>query len=174
MPVLAVLAVEVTADSSQRVRECAGQVMEERFFLDGIDRLTAGPPICHRVERAILVVPHPADTVPALIDSASVVAERALHRIVYGFCILERFMHGHHRQASGRDAATRDAAGLLLFEVSILIFISFEHKRSPVFAALAQVDLSHVASGNREYVTALADRAVNHVQQLYMSIRHKN
>jgi hypothetical protein len=48
--------------------------MEKRFFFDWIDRYTIDPPVRHRVERALLVMPHPADAVPSLIDFAPVVA----------------------------------------------------------------------------------------------------
>ena len=63
MPVLAVLAMEIAADTAQRVGEGAGQVMEERFFLDGIDRLGTDLPVGRGIQGAVLVQPDPADPV---------------------------------------------------------------------------------------------------------------
>jgi hypothetical protein len=52
--------------------------------------------------------------------------------------------------------------------------VSFKDKGPPVFTALADIDLADVPSGYREDITAFTDRTVQHIQQLYMSIRHKN
>jgi hypothetical protein len=56
----------------------------------------------------------------------------------------------------------------------IILFIGFKDKGASVFAVFAHIDLPHISSGYRKYIRALADRTVVHIQQLYMSIRHKN
>jgi hypothetical protein len=97
---------EVAPYGTQRVGERAGQVVEQWLFLDRVNCLCADLPVRHRVERPLLIVPHTADAVPALIDFAPMVAERALHRIVLSFCVLARFVHGYHHLFSSRNATT--------------------------------------------------------------------
>ena len=93
MPVLAVLAVEVAADTPQRVRERAGQVMEEGLLLNGIHRLRTDLPIGSGIQRAVLVQPYAADTVAAFMNRAAVVAECAFHRIILKFLVQACFVH---------------------------------------------------------------------------------
>jgi hypothetical protein len=56
----------------------------------------------------------------------------------------------------------------------VILFIRLKDKRSPVSAALAEIHLTYISPGNRKDIVAFADRTVQHIQQLYMRIWHKN
>ena len=75
MPVLAMLAMEVAANAAQGVRERTRQVMEERFFLDGIYCFSADLPIRSGIQGSLFVQPHTADPVAAFLYGTAVVAE---------------------------------------------------------------------------------------------------
>jgi hypothetical protein len=114
-------------------------------------------------------VPHPADPTIAFLDSAAMIAERAFHRVIFGFLVPAGFVH--------KDSQTMYCRQSLLFffcRWSFIRFVSLKYKRPPVSAALAEIDLADIPSGNRKDIPAFADRTVQHIQQLYMSIRHKN
>jgi hypothetical protein len=55
-----------------------------------------------------------------------------------------------------------------------LRFIRLKDKGPPVSAALADIHLTYIPPYNRKDIVAFADRTVQHIQQLYMSIWHKN
>src|SRR5512137_570664 len=93
MPVLAVLAMEVAANAPQRVGERARQVMEKGFFLDRVNSLCTYLTVRGGIQRSLLVEAHTTDPVAAFLYGAAVVAERTLHRIIFTFCILARFVH---------------------------------------------------------------------------------
>jgi hypothetical protein len=167
MPVLTVLAMEVAANTAQRVRECAGKVMEKGFFFDRVNGLGTDLAVCGGIQSAILVQPNTTDPVAAILDSAAVITERAFHRVVFTFCVLARFVHVNpHPTGTNRS--------LKFFVFRRNFFIRFKHKRPAVFTALADIDLAHIPSDNRIDIVAFADRTIQHIQQLYMNIRYKN
>ena len=93
MPVLAVLAMEVTANTAQRVGKRARKVMEKGFFLDRVNSLCTYVTIRGGIQLTLLIQPHTTDPMAAFLDGAAVVAERAFHRVVFPFCVLARFVH---------------------------------------------------------------------------------
>jgi hypothetical protein len=56
----------------------------------------------------------------------------------------------------------------------VIRFIRLKDKGPPVSAALAEIHLTYIPPGNRKDIVAFADRTVQHIQQLYMRIWHKN
>jgi hypothetical protein len=105
MPVLAVLAMEVAADAAQRVGKRARQVVEEGFFLDRVDGFSTDLSVGSGKQRTVLVESHPADPVAAFLYCAAVVAERAFHRVVFGLCVLARFVHETPQMNRGKAIA---------------------------------------------------------------------
>ena len=93
---------EVAADAAQRVRKRAGQVVEEGFFLDRVHGFRTDLPIRGGVQRAVLVEPHATDPMAAFLYGAAVVAERALHRVVFGLFVLARFVHENSQTNWGK------------------------------------------------------------------------
>jgi hypothetical protein len=108
-------------------------------------------------------------------NRAAVIAQRALHRVILLFCVLVRFVHVLSlRNGSLYSLFFRLVLSLIFHRV----VIHFKDKRSPVPAALAEIHLADISPGNREDISALADRTAQHgrdsFKQLYMSILHKN
>jgi len=93
MPVLAVLAMEIAADTSQRIGQGSWQVVEEGFFLDGIYCFRAYPAVGRSIQYTSLVQPYTANPVLAILDGATVVAECALNRVVFKFLVQVCFVH---------------------------------------------------------------------------------
>src|SRR5208283_3300957 len=134
MPVLAVLAPEIAPDAAKRIREGAGQVMEERFFLDGIYRFGTHEAVRGGIQCPAGILPDPADPVFPVGNRAAVVAQRTLHRPVLSLYVLACFMHTRSRPSTPR---------LFLCITSARLVVHFKDKRSPVFAALADRTAQH-------------------------------
>src|SRR5581483_4394712 len=81
-PVLAVAAVVIATEHTERKRECAGVGVEERFLLDRID-LQRGRVTTRHPQHSILVVADFADALQSVQDLAAMSAGEAADRVVF-------------------------------------------------------------------------------------------
>ncbi len=116
--VLAVAAAHVAADRGHREDRRPRQEVEQRLFLDRVDRGRDQAPVHQRHQRAAVVAAHPADAALPLADQAAVRAQETAGRGVAGGFPEGGFMHvvgpcpGGAARRSGEQGV--DQRGVLL------------------------------------------------------------
>jgi hypothetical protein len=71
--------------------------VEERFFLDGINRLTHGLPIHKGIEDTVAVFSDAADSRFSRLYSTAVEAERAVYLVIVSLDVEKSLLHKYDR-----------------------------------------------------------------------------
>jgi hypothetical protein len=97
VPVLAVLTMKITPDTTKRIGTAFREVMEERFLLNGIYGLGADFCIGFCIQNTLFIPADSADAMMSFPDNTAVAAQGAFHGIVRKGLVLACFMHGYAR-----------------------------------------------------------------------------